>query len=145
MISWILENLSSDTRIASSNSDFTFDKKAIKYLKHYIQHSYAESDFEWRLLHMNYHESRFTSEFITLVNDNHIRSLTLISHFIHFMQSLNIDVFQAYKRWHSKVIMKIVSQSFIKYLTHFLNDLIKIRNNTFKKNSIRHAFEKTDM
>ncbi len=62
------------------------------------------------------------------------------------MQSLNVGVFQSYKHWHDQIIQDAVVTSFVEYsMWQFLNDLTKIRNNTFKASIIRHAFEKFEM
>jgi hypothetical protein len=62
------------------------------------------------------------------------------------MQPLDVGVFQPYKHWHDQAIQDAVVTSFVKYsLGQFLNDLTKIRNNTFKASIIRHAFEKSGM
>jgi hypothetical protein len=82
----------------SSGSGFTSDKIALEFLKHYIKHSDADSDaIEWKLMLMNNHDSHVTSEFIALINENHIRFFSLIPHLKHCMQSLNEGVFQSYK------------------------------------------------
>jgi hypothetical protein len=95
MTSWFaFDTLSSNTHIVSSDSDFTFDKIALKFLKHYIKHSDAEFNFEWKLMLMNNHDFHTISKFISLINDNHIRSFSFISHLTHCMQSLNVDVFR---------------------------------------------------
>jgi hypothetical protein len=87
-----------------------------------------------------------TSELIALINDNHIRLYSLISHLTHCMQSLDVGVFQSYKHWHNVAIQKAIAESFVEYsLTQFLRDLTKIRNETFKSSTIRHAFEKSEM
>jgi hypothetical protein len=130
----------------SSDSGFTSDKIAVEYLRHYIQHSDAGFDAEWKLMLMNNHGSHVTPEFIALVNENHIRPFPFIPHLTHCMQPLDVGVFGPYKHWHTKAIVKAVSQSFIEYsLSHFLNDLTKIRNNTFKKDTIRGAFAQSGM
>lgn len=62
------------------------------------------------------------------------------------MQSLDVGIFNVYKHWHDQVIIKIVFEFFIEYsMSRFLNDLTWIRNQTFKKDTIRFAFEKCDM
>jgi hypothetical protein len=95
---------------------------------------------------MNNHGSHRTPEFIKLINENHIRSFSFIPHLTHCMQSLNVGIFQSYKKWHDTVIKEVIAESFVEYsLTRFLSDLTKIRNNTFKSIIIRHAFEKSDM
>jgi hypothetical protein len=62
------------------------------------------------------------------------------------MQSLDVGIFQSYKKWHDTAIKEAVAESFVEYLlTRFLSDLIKIRNNIFKSIIIRHVFEKCGM
>jgi hypothetical protein len=46
---------------------------------------------------MNNHESHETAEFLKLANDNHILSYPLLLHLMHYMQSLDVGVFQPYK------------------------------------------------
>ncbi len=103
---------------------------------------------EWKLMLMNNHDSHLnvTSEFITLANDNHIRPFSLIPHLTHCTQSLDVGIFQPYKKWHDTSIKQVIAESFVEYsLTRFLSDLTKIRNNIFKSIIIRHASEKCDM
>jgi hypothetical protein len=139
-------DVSLNTFIVFSENDFTFDKIVLKFLKHYIKHSNAELNAKWKLMFMNNHESYLIFKFINLINENHIRSFSFISHLIHCMQSLNVDIFQFYKHWHDVIIKKIIAKSFVEYsLIQFLNDLIKIKNNIFKSIIIRHVFEKCDM
>lgn len=62
------------------------------------------------------------------------------------MQSLDVGIFQHYKHWHDVALQEFVSKSFIEYsLGQFLNDLTKIRDNTFKPTIIRHAFQRSGM
>jgi hypothetical protein len=146
MTNWFSNDVSSDTLIVLSDNDFTFDKIAVKFLKHYIKHSDAELNAEWKLMFMNNHDSHTISEFISLINENHIRSFSFISHLTHCMQSLNVEIFNSYKHWHDVIIKEVIAKSFIEYsLIQFLSDLTKIRNNTFKSIIIRHVFEKCDM
>jgi hypothetical protein len=149
MISWFDESeLSENTYVMSFESEFTSDKIALKFLKHYIKNlDDVDSDAtEWKLMLMNNHESHIIFEFIALTNENHIRSFSLISHLTHCMQSLDVEIFQFYKHWHDQVIQNAVVTSFVKYsIEQFLNDLTKIRNNTFKASIIRHVFEKFEM
>ncbi len=150
MISWFDDDdddeLSEDTYVMLSESEFISDKIALKFLKHYIKHSDADSDAEWKLMLMNNHESHIIFEFIAFANENRIRSFSLISHLTHCMQSLDVGIFQFYKHWHDQVIQDAVVTSFVKYsIEQFLHDLTKIRNHTFKSSTIWHAFEKFQM
>ncbi len=81
---------------------------------------------------INNHESHIIFEFIVLTNENRIQSFSLIFHFTHCMQSLNVEIIQFYKHWHDQIIQNAVVTLFVKYsIDQFLNDLTKIRNNTF--------------
>ncbi len=129
-----------------SGSGFTSDKIALEYLKHFIKHSDAGLNAEWKLMLMNNHETHMTPEIIALVNDNHIRPFPLISYLTHCMQPLDVGVFGPYKYWHGVAIQEAIVSSFVEYsLEQFLGDLIKIRNNVFKRSTIRHAFETPGM
>jgi hypothetical protein len=149
MISWFDDNddeLFENTYVMFFESEFISNKIALKFLKHYIKNSDVDSDAEWKLMLMNNHESHIIFEFIAFANENHIRSFSLISHLTHCMQSLNVEIFQLYKHWHDQIIQNAVVTSFVKYsIGQFLNDLTKIRNNTFKSSIIRHVFEKFGM
>jgi hypothetical protein len=106
----------------------------------------VDSDVNWKLMLMNNHEIHIIFEFIVFANENHIRSFSLIFHLTHCMQSLNVEIFQFYKHWHDQIIQKTVVTSFVKYsIEQFLNNLTKIKNNTFKASIIRHVFEKFEM
>ncbi len=75
-----------------------------------------------------------------------ISILKACPHLTHCMQPLDVGVFQPYKHWHDQVIQDAVATLFVEYsIGQFLNDLTKIRNNTFKASTIRHAFEKSGM
>jgi hypothetical protein len=93
MINWFSSDLLANTHIVTSDSDFTFNQIIVKFLKHYIKHSDAELNAEWKLMFMNNHDFHLTSEFISLMNDYHIRSFSLISHLTHCIQSLDVEIF----------------------------------------------------
>jgi hypothetical protein len=145
IISWFDDSddeLSEDTYVMFFESEFISNKIALKFLKHYINNSDVDSDAEWKLMLMNNHESYITFEFIILTNENHIRLFSLISYLTHRMQSLNVVIFQLYKHWHDQIIQDVVVTSFVKYsIEKFLNDLTKIKNNTFKTSIIRHVLK----
>ena len=95
---------------------------------------------------MNNHDSHIIPEFALLAVDNHIRPYFLISHLTHCMQSLDVAVFQPYKHWHNDAIQQTMAEfNFEYFMTRFCEDLIKIRNNIFKKIIILTIFEKSDM
>ena len=95
---------------------------------------------------MDNHGSHETPEFIKLANENHIRPYPLIPHLTHCMQPLDVGVFQLYKHWHDIAIENALSSLDIEYsLRSFLRDLPWIREQTFKQDIIKHAFQKASM
>src|SRR5204862_8296991 len=104
------------------------------------------SQSEWKLLLMNNHESHETAEFLKLANDNHILPYPLIPHLTHCMQPLDVGGFQCYKHWHDRASQNSLADLNFEYnIRSFIHDLPTIRENTFKKRTIRHAFRKSGM
>jgi hypothetical protein len=117
-------------------------------LKHFILHtnSSINSLQKWELLFMNQHDSYCISEFICLANNYCIRSFSFVSHLIHYIQSLNVDIFHSYKKHYNNVIKQALTKFYLQYsLKQFSNNLNQIREHTFKEIIIRFAFEKFDM
>ena len=146
MMDWFSKELPKGTRIIPSENGFTSDKIAQVFLQHYIDHSDSGPEADWKIMLMDNHGSHCTPEFIALANINHIRPYLLIPHLTHCMQPLDVGVFQPYKHWHDMAIQDALLEFNVEYtLQRFLADLTKIRDNTFKKCTIRSAFEKSGM
>ena len=95
---------------------------------------------------MDNHGSHETPEFIKLANENHILLYPLLAYMTHYMQPLDVGVFQPYKHWHNIAIKDTVASLDIEYsLRSFLIDLAWIRDQTFKKRTIQHAFKDSRM
>ena len=64
----------------------------------------------------------------------------------HCMQPLDVGIFQPYKHWHEVKIQESLGTLEMEYTVRsFLRDLGWIREKTFTKDTIRHAFEKSGM
>ncbi|RFU26737.1 hypothetical protein B7463_g9604, partial [Scytalidium lignicola] len=62
------------------------------------------------------------------------------------MQPLDVGVFQPYKHWHNKAIHNTTESLDFEYtMASFFRDLPDIREKTFKKSTIQHAFKKASM
>lgn len=84
--------------------------------------------------------------FIELTNKNYIFLYLLISHHPHCMQPLDVSIFQLYKHWNDTAFQKALLKFKTKYkVPQFLADYTKIQNNIFKKDTIRHTFQKSKM
>lgn len=104
MADWFAPGMDSGTYVEATESGFTSNQIAIKWLEHYINNSYAGPESSWKLLLMDNHGSHETPEFIQLANDNHILPFPFPSHMTHCMQPLDVGIFQPYKHWHDKKV-----------------------------------------
>lgn len=127
MESWFSEDLPEGTKIMVSKNGFTSDELAMLYLQHFIDHSDASPDAEWKLLLRDNHGSHITAEFSLLANENHIRPYLFIAHLTHCMQPLDVGIFQNYKHWHDIAIRDAMAEFNLEYsMVRFCHDLIKI-------------------
>lgn len=140
------EGLPKGTRIIPSENGLTPEKRALEFLKHYIESSDSGPEADWKLMLTNYEGGHYTPEFIALANANHIRPYPLIPHLMHCMQPIDVGVLQPYRYEHDEAIRDALLEFSTEFtLLRFLGDLTKIRDNTFEKSTIRRAFEKSGM
>ena len=144
---WVPEELPTGTLVIESPSGFTSDSIAIVWLKHYIEWiGWGPKKEEWRLLLMDNHGSHCTEEFIALANTNKIRPYPLIPHATHCMQPLDVGCFRSFEHWRQDMIQKSIGSLSLEYgILHFMRDLHQIREKTFTKETIRHAFRDAGM
>lgn len=133
-----LKTGSEKTGIVPRENGLTSDKIMPVFLHH---NSDSGPEADWKVMRIDNHGSHCTPEFIALANTNRIRPYPFISHLVHWMQPLDVGVFQPSKLWHDVAIQDALAEFNIEYLlSQFLEDhLTKIRNNTYKKNSRRIA------
>lgn len=89
------------------------------------------------------HATIFFFKFVTI---NNIVLFCFSIHFIHFILSLDIDVFQSYKHYYIETIdyfVRIKNRKFEKF--EFLIAYQKFRDQIFKLSIIRHAFKTTNI
>lgn len=146
MVNWFPAGLPEGTQIIPIENGFTSDNVGLVYLQYYIDNSDCGPEADWKLMLMDNHGSHCTPEFIRLANENHICLYLFISYLTHCMQPLDVGVFQPYKHWHDMAIQESLMEFNTEYaLSQFFGDLTKIRDNTFKRTTIQHAFKKSGM
>lgn len=144
MESWYRERLSQGETIILSESGFTNDEIAIRFLTHFIRHTGAGPNQPHILLLMDNHGSHLTPEFVLLATNNSIVPFTFPAHLTHCMQPCDVGMFQTLKHQHSKAInYALDSLEFDYTISSFLRDLPEIRTQTFKKTTIKSAFQKS--
>ena len=115
------------TQIETLDLGFINNTITIKQLNHFIKHLDIGPQLEQKILLINNYRSYKTIEFIKLVNENYIYPYPLIPYLIHYIQPLDIGVFQPYKYWHDIAIKDALARLDIEYrLRSFLRDLTQI-------------------
>ena len=104
MESWFRDRLHQNELVLLSDSGFTNDQLAIRFLEHFILYSDASPSQPTKLLLMDNHGSHVTPEFINLATCNNVVPFTFPAHLTHCMQPCDVGIFQAMKHWHNKAI-----------------------------------------
>jgi hypothetical protein len=142
MESWYHDNLDGDERILLSDSGYSNDELALKWLQHFILHTNSSSYSDPKVLLLDSHASHRTPEFTILATDHHIHPYAFPSHLTHILQPLDVGIFHPYKHWHKAAVHKVLRSLDFEYNTSsFIKDLPEIRSKTFKEQTVIHAFQ----
>jgi hypothetical protein len=97
MESWYHRSLVGTEQVLLSESGYTNDELAIKWLNHFIFHTQSTPISNAKLLLLDSHSSHQTPEFTIFAVENNILIYTFPSHLTHVLQPLDVGVFQPYK------------------------------------------------
>jgi len=132
--------------IGLSDSGYSNDRFALKWLYHFEAFSSKRQVGAWRLLILDGHESHTTREFITFCDEHQIILFCLPSHCTHLLQPLDVVVFQPYKHYHAEALdiaTRTGCSQFDK--VEFFTAIESIRMQTFKPTTILSAFRETGL
>ena len=140
---WFQEIKDGNTAIATSDSGYSNDILSFLWIQHFNLQTRDKKKGKYRLLLLDGYESHLSLEFITYCEQNKIVVLRLPPHSTHFLQPLDVVIFQQWKHWHSEVVDYSIrhgvgqfnKQSFFAYLE-------QIRKKTFTKKSIYSSFRR---
>ncbi|KAE8183083.1 hypothetical protein CF328_g8303 [Tilletia controversa] len=125
---WVKNDLDKDTLIAVSESGYSDDILALRWIKHFNVKTKNLSRGHKRLLIFDGHGSHCTKQFLQVCTDNDIIPFSLPPHSSHFLQPLDVAVFQPYKHWHRDAIDKATRTGCTSFgKTEFLAALNSIR------------------
>ena len=96
---WIRE-LHDDTVIDVSPTGYSNDESSLTWLQHFHQHSRKKARGAKRLLILDGYGSHHTREFVQFYDDNGIIPFGLPPHTTHYLQPLDVVVFQPLKYYH---------------------------------------------
>jgi len=139
-------NLPGNVLLGVSETGYSNDVLAIRWLHHFEKYSAQRQLGAWRLLLLDGHNSHCTREFIEFCDNRKIILFCLPSHCTHLLQPLDVVVFQPYKHYHSEAI-EIASRTgcFEFDKIEFLTAMDSIRRQTFKPTTILSAFRETGL
>lgn len=132
--------------IAVSDTGYINDSVSLEWIHHFDTETQKVQLGEYRLLLLDGHISHCTVEFVRYCDDNKIIPLCLPPHTTHFLQPLDVMVFQPYKHYHSKAIeeaTRLGNPEFDKI--EFLANLTAIREQALKEKTIRASFRATGL
>ena len=137
MESWYHDNLDGNERILLSDSGYSNDDLALKWLQHFILHTRSSSNSEPKVLLLDSHASHRTPEFTILATEHCIHPYAFPSHLTHVLQPLDVGIFHPYKHWHKAAVHRVIRSLDFEYNTSsFIRDLPEIRSNTFREQTI---------
>ena len=140
------ESLHEDTLLGVSDSGYSNDWLALQWLEHFEKYSAPMRTSSHRLLIVDGHESHCTKQFIEYCDSHNIVLFALPPHTTHFLQPLDVGVFQPYKHWHSKALDEAIQNGCIDYKRDdFLADFESFRAKALTITTIRSAFVKTGL
>ncbi len=146
MENWYHKNLHGTELVLLSESGYINDKLAMDWLRHFIVHTQSTETSKPKALLLDSHTSHHHPPFAILAEKYNIYPFTFPSHLTHILQPLDVGIFQPYKHWHKVAVQTAIRSLDLQYdLSSFLRNLPTIRANTFKPQTIIHAFRKAGM
>ena len=99
-------SIDDDTAIVVSDSGFSNDELIFEWLKHFNKWSAKSQVGMWWMLLLDGRGSHCTYEFLNYCESETVNIIVycLPSHTTHFLQPLDVVIFQPYKHWHAEAI-----------------------------------------
>lgn len=100
MDAYFPEDFEDETVIDITDSGYTNNKVALQWLQHFIKHTSASAELEYKMLLFDGHGSHTTLKFCKLAAANNIILCQNPPHLTHLLQLLDVGVFQSYKHYY---------------------------------------------
>jgi hypothetical protein len=140
---WFADLRDGDIAIGVSESGYSNDILSFQWLQHWDRLSKKSQQGEYRLLIMDGYESHLTIQFVRYCEMQKIILLRLPPHSTHFLQPLDVVIFQQWKHWHAEAIDSAVRHGVGEFDRQtFLANIESIRKTTFSLGNIKSAFRK---
>lgn len=140
------QGLEDDVLVGLSETGYINDQLALHWIQHFEAESKKTQQGLYRLLICDGFDSHCTKEFIEFCDSHRIILYCLPPHTSHFLQPLDVNVFQPYKHWHAEAVDEAARTGCIDFnKTEFLHCFTRIKQETFKESTIRNSFRKTGL
>ena len=132
--------------LGAQTRGYSNDDLAFEWIQHFDKQSARRQIGAHRLLLLDGHGSHLTMELAQYCEERNIHLLALPAHTSHFLQPLDVVLFQPYKHHHRRAVEMAVRTGCTNFnIVEFLHALHYIRVATFKPMSIKSAWEKTGL
>ena len=133
-----------DTAICVSATGYSNDQLSLEWIEYFHQHLKNKARGAKRLLLLDGYGSHHTREFIRFCDNNGIIPFGLPPHTTHYLQPLDVVVFQPLKHYHAKAVDIVVREGCTNITKlEFLSFIQEVRRQAFKTETILSAFKKT--
>lgn len=130
--------------ITVTESGYSNDVVSFLWLQHFDRLTRDRQQGRCRLLIVDGYDSHLTYEFVRYCEMAKIILLQLPPHTTHFLQPLDVVIFQQWKHWHAEQLDYCVRRGAGQFNRQtFLASIEAIRAHTFKEYNIRSAFRNT--
>jgi hypothetical protein len=143
---WFPSSLDDHYLMGVSDSGYSNDELGLKWIHHFDRFTIKRMRGQYRLILFDGHESHTTFEFITFCNEKKIIPFCLPPHTTHFLQPLDVAIFQPYKHWHTQEVDEAARTGCTEFTrVEFLDSLKQVRQKTFKQNTILRGWRVTGL
>jgi hypothetical protein len=143
---WYPPGLEDNYLVGVSDSGYSNDELGLRYIEHFNKFTKDRRCGQYRLLLFDHHESHETYEFLKFCDDEKIIPFGLPPHSTHFLQPLDVAVFQPFKHWHGQELDEAARTGCKDFnRVEFLDSLATIRKKTFKKRTILKSWRETGL
>nr|POF13587.1 hypothetical protein CFP56_02610 [Quercus suber] len=133
-----------DSLLGVIDSGYINDQLALEWIKHFERCTRSADKPRTRLLICDNYGSHCFFEFLRYAKEHDIVVFGLPPHTSHFLQLLDVVLFQPYKHYHRRAVNKATRTGCQNFnLVEFFSAIESIRRNTFAPHNIRAAFRKT--
>jgi hypothetical protein len=141
---WHCNNMPGSWLMGVSDSGYSNDELALEWIKHFARSVRHQRHGAYTLLLFDGAWEHTTKQFLEICEENKIIPFCFPPHTTHFIQPLDVVVFQPYKHWHSEAVNQALRSGCTDFnQVEFLAELRQIRDNTFKISTIKSAWRET--